>query len=60
MPEALRRDVAARTPLGRLGLPDEIAALVVFLASPAAGFITATAIPCDGGLLGAPVSGLAE
>lgn len=60
MPEALRKAIASRTPVGRLGEPEEIAALVVFLATPSAGFITATAIPCDGGILGAPVSGLAE
>lgn len=36
-------------PLGRLGLPREIADAVVFLASPAAGFITGNTITADGG-----------
>jgi NAD(P)-dependent dehydrogenase (short-subunit alcohol dehydrogenase family) len=50
MPEHLRDGFVARTPVGRLGEPGDIAALAVFLASPAAGFISATAIPCDGGV----------
>jgi len=37
-------------PLGRIGLPDEIAAAVTFLASEDAGFITGTVLPVDGGL----------
>jgi 3-oxoacyl-[acyl-carrier protein] reductase len=38
-------------PLGRLGNPEELAALVVFLASRQAAYITGTSIPVDGGLL---------
>jgi len=60
MPETIRKAVTGRTPVGRLGEPREIGALVAFLASPAAAFITATAIPCDGGMLGAPVAGMVE
>ncbi|GHO64360.1 oxidoreductase [Ktedonobacter sp. SOSP1-52] len=37
--------------LGRYGRPDEIAAAIVFLASPAASYITGTTITIDGGLL---------
>jgi len=45
------RQAAQRTiPLGRYGQPNEIAALVAFLASNAASYITGTTIPCDGGL----------
>lgn len=55
MPGHLRDGIAAQSPVGRVGRPEEIAALVAFLASPAAGFITATAIPCDGGFTGAPL-----
>jgi len=58
MPERLREEAVKRTPIGRVGTPAEVGSLVAFLASPAAGFVTAAAIPCDGGLLGAPVAGL--
>jgi 3-oxoacyl-[acyl-carrier protein] reductase len=60
MPAPLRDAIARRAPLGRAGLPEEVAALAAFLASPAASYITATAVPCDGGLLGAPLGGLNE
>jgi NAD(P)-dependent dehydrogenase (short-subunit alcohol dehydrogenase family) len=39
-----------RCPAGRPGDPDELAAAVVFLASPAAGYITAATLVVDGGL----------
>jgi 3-oxoacyl-[acyl-carrier protein] reductase len=38
-------------PLGRLGEPEELAALVAFLASRQGGYITGTSIPVDGGLM---------
>jgi 3-oxoacyl-[acyl-carrier protein] reductase len=41
----------ARIPLGRLGLPDDVAAAVAFLVSPAAGYITGQALHVDGGLV---------
>ena len=41
--------VAARTPMGRWGLPEDIAGAVLFLASPAAGFMTGTCLAVDGG-----------
>ena len=40
-------------PMGRFGSLDEAAATIAFLASDDAGFITATAIPLDGGITGA-------
>lgn len=40
----------ARIPLGRLGVASELADTVVFLASPAASFVTAQNVNCDGGL----------
>lgn len=39
----------ARQPMGRVGEPDEIAALAIYLAAPESGFTTGTAIPIDGG-----------
>jgi len=49
-PDALRQRLA-RTPLGRLGDPKEVAGVVVFLASPAGAFITGQTIVVDGGTL---------
>jgi 2-deoxy-D-gluconate 3-dehydrogenase len=45
----LQEMVVARTPAGRWGKPEDLAGLAVFLASPAADFITGAAIPADGG-----------
>ena len=49
-PERLRQQVAS-VPLGRVGLPEEVAAAIAFLASPAAGYITGQALHVDGGLV---------
>lgn len=47
--EEQRLATAARAPLGRLGLPEDIGAAVAFLASSAASYITGVTLPVDGG-----------
>jgi 2-keto-3-deoxy-L-fuconate dehydrogenase len=48
--EAAQAAFVARQPMGRLGTPEEIAALSVYLASDEAQFITGQAVVIDGGL----------
>ena len=47
--QAFRTKVLSRTPLGRLGRPEEIAAIVAWLASDQASYVTGTTIFADGG-----------
>jgi 2-keto-3-deoxy-L-fuconate dehydrogenase len=49
-PEAARAAFIARQPLGRLGTPEEIAALAVYLASDESAYTTGTAMVADGGV----------
>jgi 3-oxoacyl-(acyl-carrier-protein) reductase len=50
MSEASLAAVKAMTPIGRLGKPVEVAAAVLFLASPQASYITGQVIPVNGGM----------
>lgn len=43
--------ILSRTPLGRTGLSEEVAGAALFLASPAASYITGATLPVDGGYL---------
>ena len=48
---AFRTKVLSRTPLGRFGRPEEIAAVVVWLASDESSYVTGTTVFADGGRL---------
>jgi 2-keto-3-deoxy-L-fuconate dehydrogenase len=49
-PEAARRDFIARQPMGRLGTPEEIAAVAVYLAGAESAYTTGQVFIIDGGL----------
>src|ERR1700722_7294426 len=51
-PAAERAALEARQPMGRMVTADEVAASIVYLASPAAAAITGTALAVDGGMAG--------
>ena len=48
----LRSAVEQEVPLGRIGRPDDVAGLTLFLASRAGAYLTGTVIPLDGGITG--------
>jgi 3-oxoacyl-[acyl-carrier protein] reductase len=50
IPEPQREALEAGIPAGRWGNPEEIAAGVMFLASPEAAYVTGTVLPVDGGI----------
>ena len=50
IPEKLRDEMVSAIPLGRMGEPDDVAAVVSFLTSPSAGYITGQVIVVDGGM----------
>ncbi|MFC1910207.1 SDR family NAD(P)-dependent oxidoreductase [Chloroflexota bacterium] len=49
--DSIKKRALSRIPLGRLGKPEEVARLAVFLASEDSGYITGAHIPVDGGWL---------
>lgn len=50
IPEELSQGMLAATPLGRFGVPEDVAGAVRFLASDAAAFVTGAVLVVDGGL----------
>jgi len=54
-PAAARANLIARQPIGRLGTAEEIAVAITYLASPAAGYTTGSALQIDGGTHGVTV-----
>jgi len=52
-------EIAARLhPLGRVGEPEDVSRLIVFLSSDAASWMTGAIVPIDGGVIGASSSGI--
>ncbi|HOO76601.1 MAG TPA: 3-oxoacyl-[acyl-carrier-protein] reductase [bacterium] len=50
IPQEIREKMVAGIPLGRMGVPGDVASAVVFLASPAAAYITGHVLVVDGGM----------
>jgi len=50
--DSLLDEVKKRIPAKRLGVPDDVSATVLFLASPAASYITGQCLVVDGGMTG--------
>jgi 3-oxoacyl-[acyl-carrier protein] reductase len=51
MPEKILQGMVARTPMGRMGMPEDIANAYVWLASDAASFVSGAVISVDGGVV---------
>jgi len=50
LPESVRTALIGQIPLGRLGRPEDVAAAVVFLASPGAAYVTGATLHVNGGM----------
>ncbi len=51
IPENMRGKLTEQIPMGRLGTPEDVAAVVAFLASPAAAYMTGAVLAVDGGMV---------
>jgi NAD(P)-dependent dehydrogenase (short-subunit alcohol dehydrogenase family) len=48
--DAFEAEIVAGCPMGRIGQPQDMAGVAIYLASPAASYVTGTVIPVDGGI----------
>ena len=51
VPEHLRSAIAGATPMRRVCQPEDVAGVILMLASARTGFVTGTCVPVDGGLV---------
>lgn len=51
LPESIRENIASRIPLNRLGTPDDVAKLILFLCTDDSGYLTGQVVNVDGGMV---------
>jgi len=51
LPKKAREMLKAQIPMGKLGMPEDVAAVIRFLAGPASGYVTGQVIVVDGGMV---------